>query len=155
MTDVLQLDIATTLTGPLAERLVQIAGLAHKTPVDALADMIERLLKDDTKVAEQRQVRAARTQTLEKQVTALTDEHQRVCREVVTLKKELADLRSRYQTTIDRLPPAGALVILPCLDAVTRLGRAADSRKLKSDQLARMVLEQVCADDLFAAVLDT
>lgn len=147
----LQFEITTTLTGPLAERLAQLASRDSKTPVDYLADAVERALQEDP----QRQVRAARTRTIEHQNAALIEEGERVQKQISKLQKEFADLNACYQDVVSKIPPPGAFVLIPAVDAITKLARAAATRKLKPDQLARMILEQVAADDLFAAVLDT
>lgn len=47
MAAALEIEVATVLRGPLAERLVADADAAGKEPVNHLADMMERALSDD------------------------------------------------------------------------------------------------------------
>lgn len=148
MPSLLEFEITTTLTGPLAERLVKISARTGKTPVDCMADLMHRALSRSPDIDVLYAARGAKLDEVESKKRAL--------------ERELVDLRRRFQKAVEKLAepvqtsvPPGAFVILPCVDAIVKLGRAADRRKLKSDQLARMILEQVASDDLFAAVLDT
>jgi len=127
----LEIETTTTFRGPLAERLVELAADAGKTPVDLLADTVLDWLKSN-----------------QQGPTPAT--------QFRALKKELGDLRERYRQAIAGKPePSRALVpvAFKYADRET-LEIEAAHRDTTVDQLVVQIIDAVAADNLFAAVLD-
>ena len=158
--EVLEIETVTKLTGPLAERLISSAASEGKTPVDMMADIVERGLRRHTKAVATRDDRR-RAASLQRVIDDLRNQiagmHAKSLgtagkdRRVQTLQREIDDLHAKLRKA-ERPPNERALTF--ALDIEQFLKSEARDRKMTVEMLLRAIIEAVVEDRLFTAVLD-
>jgi hypothetical protein len=141
--DVLEIETTTKLIGDLAERLISSAAAEGKTPVDMMADIVERGLRRHAKAVNVRDGHRAAA-AAQRQIEDVRRQLQAALRQVDDLNGKL---RAAEQTRNERaLTFAG--------DIEQFLKSEARDRKMTVELLLRAIIEAVVEDRLFAAVLD-
>lgn len=135
MPDQQTIDITTTLTGPLAERLLARAARLNKTPVDYAADLVEHALTSEL-------------------YEKLFQENLKLKEAVKLAARDRDDVIADKQRLLRQLPPPGSISFSLDPKILAKLSDAADLRKLSTSVLAQILVEHVARDDLFAAVLE-
>ncbi len=136
--EVIEIETVTNLTGPLAERLIKLAAIVGKEPVDALADIVERGLSPKARGGLPRRGPIQRNRSDDRRVAAL--------------QREMDELRSKLRAATQRPPDDRALRFAPDIEQF--LKAEAKARNMKVEALLRAIIEAVVEDRLFAAVLD-
>ena len=126
MPEVLEIETTTTLRGPLAERLLVLAKARSREPVEQVADIVERALKEEGRFEDNLNT-------------------------VRRLTRELGSLRQRYQEAVAARPTA--VEYLPKMQDA--LSAEARRRNLSLDKLVYEIIRAVVDDNLFTAVLDS
>lgn len=125
----LEIEIQTVLRGPLADKLNKLSAAAYKSPVDFAADIL---------------------------ISALTNEASPaiLARRHYQLKKQLERLRYFYNRLIAERKPVAPTLLMFSPAANDVLVTEASKRGITPMALAKSVVELVCTDKLFTAVLD-
>ena len=126
MTDI---DLHTTLRGPLADKLLAIAATQDKPPVDILADFLVSALEQDL-------------------LAHRLNKYPNLVRE---RDRAVAD----YRRLVRLLPLPGSITFIPASATLTALNAAAARYKLPVDELVLRLIACIATDDLFDAVLDS
>ena len=131
-----EIETTTTVRDALAAKLIEHAAQRKTTPVELMADIV---LKGINELGKSPPVPAPIIDFAASARVAVAEA------EMKKLRKELADLRLRFQEAQKR-------AYTP--DVETILAKESDARGMKIDQLVRMIIETVARDNLFVAVLD-
>jgi hypothetical protein len=157
--EILEIETTTKLTGELAERLVAQAAAEGKTPVDMMADIVERGLKGPSgrelqaQRAEQRDRQALEIRALRNEIADLRKrlETRADDRRVAALQRELDEMTGKLRAALQRRNER-ALTFAPDIEQF--LKSEAHDRKMTVEVLLQVIIEAVVEDKLFAAVLD-
>lgn len=141
--EILEIETVITLKGPLAERLIKLAAVVGKTPVDIVADIVEFGLGEQGHKFSDAAVQIAPPTRRRWRADA---DHR-----VAALQRENDDLRAKLDTAT-RTRNERALTFANDIEQF--LKSEAKSRNMAVEALLRAIVEAVVEDRLFAAVLD-